>query len=93
MKTVRLLIIAAGIQIGGIAVFIYSGVFNLAADDPHWPLTFKILSTVRDRSVEARSGAVTPPNLNIDANIKLGAGNYNSMCTGCRLDRAWKNPS
>lgn len=85
MKTVRLLIIAAGIGIAGIAVFIYSGVFNIAADDPHWPLTFKILSTVRDRSVEARSGAVTPPNLNIDANIKLGAGNYDSMCTGCHL--------
>jgi hypothetical protein len=85
MKTVKLLIIGAGIGIAGIAVFIYSGIFNIAADDPHWPVTFKILNTVRDRSVEAHSRALTPPDLNIDANIKLGAGNYDSMCIGCHL--------
>ncbi|SEL19377.1 c-type cytochrome [Nitrosovibrio tenuis] len=73
------------IGILGIAVFIYSGIFNIAADDPHWPVTFKILNTVRDSSVQARSGALTPPDLNIDTRIKLGAGNYDAMCTNCHL--------
>jgi hypothetical protein len=85
MKTVKLLIIAALIGVFGIAAFIYSGVFNIAADDPHWPVTFKILTALRDRSVKARSAALTPPDLDIDSRIKLGAGNYDAMFTGCHL--------
>ena len=57
MKTIKLLIIVALIGVFGIAAFIYSGIFNIAADNPHWPVTFKILTTVRDRSVKARSGS------------------------------------
>lgn len=85
MKTLKLLSVAAGIGIVGIAVFIYSGLFNIAADEPHWPVTFKILSVVRDRSVEARSAAVATPDINNDISIRLGAGNYDAMCTGCHL--------
>ncbi len=85
MKTIKLLIIVALIGVSGIALFIYSGIFNIAADNPHWPVTFKILTTVRDRSVEARSGTVTPPDLSIESRITLGAGNYDAMCTGCHL--------
>jgi len=85
MKALKLLTITAGIGIFGIAVFIYSGVFSIAADDPHWPLTYKILNVVRDRSIEARSTAVTPPDLSNDTSIRLGAGNYDSMCTACHL--------
>ncbi|HEX8873178.1 MAG TPA: cytochrome c [Nitrosospira sp.] len=85
MKTVKLLIIVTGIGILGIAVFIYSGVFNIAADDPHWPVTYKMLTMIRDRSVEAHSAAIAAPDLDNDAKIRLGAGNYDSMCTGCHL--------
>ena len=85
MKTIKLLIIVALIGVFGIAAFIYSGIFNIAADDPHWPVTFKILTTVRDRSVKARSAVLTPPDLSSETRIKLGAGNYDAMCTGCHL--------
>lgn len=85
MKTIIRLVVAAGICALGIAVFIYSGVFNIAADDPHWPITFKLLNTVRDRSVAARSDAAGQPDLNIETSIRLGAGNYDAMCTGCHL--------
>jgi mono/diheme cytochrome c family protein len=85
MKTMKLLIIVALIAISGVAAFIYSGIFNIAADDPHWPVTFKILTTVRDRSVKARSAVLTPPDLSSEARVKLGAGNYDAMCTGCHL--------
>jgi mono/diheme cytochrome c family protein len=85
LKAVKILIIAAGIGIIGIAVFIHSGLFNIAADEPHWPVTREILSVVRDRSIQARSAAVRPPDLDNDTSIRLGAGNYDSMCTACHL--------
>ncbi|GAB1719886.1 MAG: hypothetical protein NTAFB09_16170 [Nitrosospira sp.] len=86
MKTLKRLIIAIGIGISGLAVFIYSGAFSIAADEPHWPATFKILNMVRDRSVEVRSGTLAPPpDLSNETRIKLGAGNYDAMCTACHL--------
>jgi mono/diheme cytochrome c family protein len=85
MKTIKILILAAGIGLLSVAAFIYSGVFNIAADDPHWPLTYKILTVLRDRSIEARSAAITPPALDDDKSIRLGAGNYDAMCTPCHL--------
>jgi hypothetical protein len=60
LKAVKILIIAAGIGIIGIAVFIHSGLFNIAADEPHWPVTREILSVVRDRSIQRARGSATP---------------------------------
>lgn len=85
MKTVKQLIIATVIGIFGIAIFIYSGTFNIAADDPHWPLTLKILSVVRDRSVEVRSDTKVPLEFSNATSIRLGAGNYDAMCSACHL--------
>jgi mono/diheme cytochrome c family protein len=84
MKTVKQLIIAAGIGIFGIAIFIYSGAFNIAADEPHWPLTVKLLDALRDRSVKVRSDALTT-DLSNETSIRLGAGNYDAMCIACHL--------
>jgi mono/diheme cytochrome c family protein len=84
MKTVKQLIIAAGIGIFGIAIFIYSGAFNIAADEPHWQLTVKLLDALRDRSVKVRSDALTT-DLSNETSIRLGAGNYDAMCIACHL--------
>jgi hypothetical protein len=85
MKAIKQLTITTGIGIFGIVVFIYSGAFNIAADDPHWKLTIKLLDALRDRSVEVRSGAIKPPDLSNETSIRLGAGNYDAMCTACHL--------
>jgi hypothetical protein len=85
MKTLKRLIIAIGIGTSGTAMFIYSGTFNIAADEPHWPVTVKILSMVRDRSVEVRSDIQVPPDFSNVTSIRLGAGNYDGMCSACHL--------
>jgi mono/diheme cytochrome c family protein len=85
VKTIKTLVVSAAIGLLSVAAFIYSGVFNIAADDPHWPLTYKILTVLRDRSVKARSAAITLPALDDDRSIRLGAGNYDAMCTPCHL--------
>ncbi len=66
-------------------VFVWSGIYNIGADDPHFRPTYAILETLRDRSIETRAAKLEIPDLSDPARIKQGAGNYNAMCTGCHL--------
>src|SRR5438132_906382 len=47
------LLIVAGIVCA--AAFVYFGVFNAAADVPHWPLTYQLMETTRQRSIAVRA--------------------------------------
>ena len=69
----------------GLGVFAYSGFYNIGADDHHWPLTYRALQTVRDRSIHVRSEHIKVPNLEDPGLILKGAGQYAAMCTGCHL--------
>lgn len=85
MKPIKLLaVLATGAVIGG-ALFIYAGLFNIAADDPHWGATYKVMELTRNRSIAVRAKSLVPPDLTLEASIKSGAGNYNAMCTSCHL--------
>jgi hypothetical protein len=44
--------------IGGGAVFIGSGVYNIGADDHHTKLTLAMIEQLRERSIEARIRAL-----------------------------------
>jgi mono/diheme cytochrome c family protein len=70
----------------GAGAFIWSGAYNIAADDPHWPMTERVLETVRERSIEARTSGITAPDLDSEALIRAGAGNYDAMCADCHLE-------
>ncbi len=65
--------------------FMFSGVYNVAANDPHTPLVYRALETLRDRSIAVRSKTIEVPDLSDAALIRQGAGNYHAMCTGCHL--------
>ncbi len=69
----------------GLGLFVYSGAYNVAADEPHWPLTHQLLQTIRDRSIASRSAGIALPNLADRDLIALGAEHYREMCTGCHL--------
>ncbi|MGH8132283.1 MAG: c-type cytochrome [Steroidobacteraceae bacterium] len=68
-----------------LSLFGYSGLYNIGADDHHWSLTYRIMQTVRDRSIHARSEDIKVPNLDDPKLILRGAGQYAAMCTGCHL--------
>lgn len=70
----------------GAGGFIWSGVYNVAADDPHWPLTNWMMVTVRERSFAARTTGIDVPDLTGEALIRAGAGNYDAMCADCHLE-------
>lgn len=67
------------------AIFIYSGVYNIGADAPHWPVTRQLIGALRDHSIAQRDGNVTVPNLDDPALIAEGAGHYAQMCVGCHM--------
>jgi mono/diheme cytochrome c family protein/ketosteroid isomerase-like protein len=65
---------------------VYSGVFNVAADDPHWSVTSRLIEAARDRSITSRSKDIAvPANLSDEKYVASGAGEYAEMCTGCHL--------
>ncbi len=72
----------AGVAIGG---FIWSGMYNIGADDMHFRPTSMMLGMMRERSIIRHSGSIKVPDLSEASLIRQGAGNYSSMCTGCHL--------
>lgn len=81
--TVVVLALASLLIIG---MFIWSGIYDIGADDTHTKPVYTMLQMMRERSITARANKLhPPPNLNDEASIRQGAGNYNAMCTGCHL--------
>jgi len=65
--------------------FVYSGVYNIGADDHHTRPVQALLQTLRERSIERRAQGIAVPNLDDGQLILKGAGQYAAMCTGCHL--------
>ncbi len=78
---------AALVVIGvvGVGAFVYSGIYNIGADDHHTRPVYALMQTLRERSIEWRSKDLTIPNLDDPQLILKGAGQYAAMCTGCHL--------
>lgn len=85
MKTFKTLLIMAVLGAVAGAGFIYSGAYPMAADEPHWPLTVKLIETLRERSIAARTKGIEVPKLDDPQLIAEGAEHYVPMCSGCHL--------
>ena len=85
MKILIILFALAVVGLAAAAGFVYSGVYDIGADAPHWPLTFDLVETLRERSVAARIEDIKPPDLNDPKLVADGAEHYSAMCTGCHL--------
>jgi mono/diheme cytochrome c family protein len=67
------------------AAFIYSGLFDPAADAPHSRPVYWVMENLRHRGIETRVSDIQVPDLSDAALIRAGAGNYDAMCAGCHL--------
>ncbi|MFL6602571.1 MAG: c-type cytochrome [Steroidobacteraceae bacterium] len=77
-------IIIAVLIVAGIG-FVYAGIFNVAADEPHWKLTYRMIEFARERSIAVRAVGLKAPSLDDTHLIAMGAEHYEEMCTGCHL--------
>lgn len=68
----------------GAAAFIYSGIFNVAANDPHWSVTHQMLEMARVRSIKAHAaGIMAPTTLDAPAGIVAGTAHFADHCASC----------
>lgn len=84
-KTLFILVGLSVIAVLAVAGFIWSGLYNIGADDPHTGPVYSALETLRERSIAVRANELQVPNLDDQARIVQGAGNYAAMCAGCHL--------
>jgi mono/diheme cytochrome c family protein len=85
MKLFAAIAATLGALLVGVALFVYSGRYNMGADAPHWAATLDLITTLRDRSIAAHSAALQAPDLRDSALILKGAGHYAAMCVDCHL--------
>ena len=75
-------IVGVGLVAG--ALFVWSGVYNVAASSDHWAVTTWLLERVRVYSVRTWSSFVDkPPPLDDAGLVALGAGHFEGGCVPC----------
>jgi mono/diheme cytochrome c family protein len=67
------------------AAFIYSGIYNIGADDHHTGIVLALIGQLRERSIAARASALEVPDLDDPGRIAAGARQYAQHCAGCHL--------
>ena len=75
----------SGVAVLAGAGFVWSGIYNIGADDQHTRPVYALMQMMRERSIEARASKLEVPDLNDPGRITQGAGNYDAMCMGCHL--------
>ena len=66
--------------------FLYAGVYNIGADEPHSKMVYSMLDKFRERAITHHArNIVVPADFNDPKRLATGAGLYTEMCTGCHL--------
>jgi mono/diheme cytochrome c family protein len=84
-KSLLTLTVLSGVALAAVGGFVWSGLYNVGADDEHTRPVYALMQATRERSIESRASRLQVPNLADPARIIQGAGNYNAMCMGCHL--------
>lgn len=83
MKIIRILFLFLLVLLAGAALWVYSGVYNVAADQPPAKFEDWLLDTVKHRSIEARAGDLPAPELTDPARIDRGFELFDTRCVTC----------
>lgn len=66
------------------ALFIASGIYDIAAATPHWPVTTWVMEQTRNRSIAMHAAGIkVPPWLDDSANVVLGTEHFAAHCASC----------
>jgi cytochrome c5 len=86
MTVLKTLISVVVLALVALLLFAYSGIYNVAADEPHLSVTRWFMETVRRNSVERRDDSITlPAGWDSQQRIEQGAKSYATMCQVCHL--------
>jgi mono/diheme cytochrome c family protein len=85
MKILKLILLLVVLGSAAVATVIYSGIVNVAADEPHSELVYWLLEETRETSIKKAAEDIKVPNL-ADPELLLSGGvDYNFMCASCHL--------
>jgi len=84
MRIITSLFLAVLVVVIGVCALIYVGIYDVAATEPHWPVTTWLLETARVRSIKAHSAGIqVPPGLDDPAKVLIGVDHYAAHCAVC----------
>lgn len=83
MKPIMGLLATVVVLAVAIAAYVWSGSYNVAATAPHWEMTVRLMTLVRDRSVAVHSEGITVPSSNNPKLHEIGFEHYHAMCRLC----------
>lgn len=67
----------------GATAFIYFGMYDVAATNPHFGITYWTMRTVMHRSVKRQARDFTVPELDDPQMVHAGFRNFHAMCVTC----------
>lgn len=79
----KTLLALVAVVVLGVLAFVYSGVYNVAATDEHWPATHWLIHVAKERSIALRADAIRAPELGGREQLLAGAAAYDEMCASC----------
>ena len=85
MKIIKLLLLLAVLGIGATATVMYSGVVDVAADEPHSDLVYWLLEETRENSIKKAAQGIEVPDLSDPELLLTGGTDYEFMCSSCHL--------
>lgn len=74
-----------GLLCVGAVAFLWSGRYNIAADDHHSVIVLAALEKLRERSIAHRASGIEVPDLQDPLKVVDGADRYAKLCVGCHL--------
>ncbi|KXS38953.1 MAG: ketosteroid isomerase-like enzyme [Halomonadaceae bacterium T82-2] len=86
-RTPALWLAGAGLAValGGGALVVFGGYYNVAASDEHTAPVEWLLHTTMENSVARRAEGIDVPDLDDPESIARGAASYEAMCSACHL--------
>lgn len=85
MKMFKRALLVAVVGVALLMGFVYSGLYPVAADVPHYQPTTWLLETLRERSIKRAAADISVPKLDSSKLLLSGGADYNDMCAGCHL--------
>ncbi len=85
MKIVKLFMILSVLGIGLVATVMYSGIVDVAADEPHSDLVYWLLEETRENSIKKSAQAIEVPDISEPELLLSGGVDYEFMCSACHL--------
>ena len=84
MRIIAAILVAALVVLLSSLAALYAGLYDVAATEPHSPVTSWLLETARTRSIKAHAASIqAPPGLDDPAKVIIGVEHFAAHCAVC----------